>query len=89
MTGFVQHVGLADFENGYEIKTLESATSYNTINGYLKNTSKKKNARYVCLDNSAGAIDDDELVGHLRRSRSFRRGRVYIIDSTGLYRFIR
>lgn len=89
LTGFVQHVGLADFENGYEIKTLESATSYNTINGYLKNTSKKKNARYVCFDNSAGAIDDDELVGHLRRSRSFRRGRVYIIDSTGLYRFIR
>lgn len=89
LTGFVQHGGLADFENGYEIKTLESATSYNTINGYLKNTSKKKNARYVCFDNSAGAIDDDELVGHLRRSRSFRRGRVYIIDSTGLYRFIR
>lgn len=88
-TGFVKRIGLADFASGYEIKTLESATSYNTINGYLKNTSKKKNAKYVCFDNSSGVIDDEALIGHLTRSRSFRRGRVYIIDSKGSYRFIR
>lgn len=88
-TGFVQFIGLADFASGYEIKTLESAASYNTINGYLKNTSHKANAKCVCFDNSAGVIADDVLVGHITRSRSFHRGRVYIIDSSGRYRFIR
>lgn len=88
-TGLVQRVGLADFANGYEIKTLETASSYNTINGYLKNTSKKRNARCVCFDNSSGAIDDETLIGYLLRSRSFRRGRVYVIASDGSYRLIR
>lgn len=88
-TGLVQFVGLADFASGYEIKSLESASSYNTINGYLKNTSHKENAKYVCFDNSSGAIDDATLVEYIQRSRSFRRGRVYIIDSSGRYRFIR
>ena len=88
-TGIVKRVGLADFANGYEIKTLENASSYNTINGYLKNTSRKENAKYVCFDNSKGAMSNGLLVECLNRSRTFRRGRVYIIDSAGKYRYIR
>ena len=88
-TGLTQTVGLADFIGGYEIKTLENDCTYNTINGYLKQTSRKENARFLCFDNSDSAMDDEKLVGFIKRSRSFRRGRVYIIDSSGAYRFIR
>lgn len=89
VTGLIQYKGLTDFANGYEIKTLERATSYNTINGYLKNTSRKANAKYVCFDNSSGTLDDGTLIAYILRSQSFSRGRVYIIDSNGNYLFIR
>lgn len=82
-------VGLADFASGYEIKTLESASTYNTINGYIKNASKKENARFLCFDNSDGGIDDDELIRFIKKSRAFKRGRIYIISSTGEYKFVR
>lgn len=88
-TGFVQHIGLADFASGYEIKTLESATAFSTIDGYLKNTSHKANAKCVCFDNSSGALADSDLIRFIKESRRFKRGRVYIIDSSGNYRFIR
>ena len=82
-------VGLPDFANGYEIKTLKSASTYNTINGYVKNASKKEGARFLCFDNTGGAIDDSELVRFIKRSQAFRRGRIYIISSTGEYKFVR
>lgn len=82
-------VGLSDFANGYEIKTLERASSYNTINGYIKNASKKEDAKCLCFDNSASSIDDEQLIRFIKRSQAFRRGRIYIISADGEYRLVR
>lgn len=82
-------VGLPDFANGYEIKTMESASTYNTINGYIKNASKKEGVKFLCFDNSDGSIDDESLIRFIRRSQAFKRGRIYTISSTGEYRFVR
>ena len=74
----------------WEIKRIQTANpTYNTTNDHLKRTSKKRGARYVCFDNADGNMPDGSLVENILRSRSFRRGRVYIIDSDGNYRFIR
>jgi hypothetical protein len=40
--GLDQVRGYADFADDLEIKTLQNAATYNTINGYIKNTSRKK-----------------------------------------------
>lgn len=83
-------IGYADLGSGFELKTTKTASSYNTINGYLKNTSKKRNARCVVFDNRGNdSMPDGQLVEWLNQSRTFRRGRVYIIDHEGSYRFIR
>lgn len=73
-------IGLADFANGYEIKTLSNTASRNTVNGYLKNTSKKQNAIAVIFDNVDNpALTDDKLARILLESKSFKRGRVYVL----------
>lgn len=87
--GSDQPKGLADLANGYELKYVFENQTYNTTNDHLKRTSKKRGARYVCFDNADGNMPDGSLVENILRSRSFRRGRVYIIDSDGNYRFIR
>lgn len=79
-----KRVGLADLQGGTEIKTLASAASKNTLNGYLKNTSKKKDAVRVIFDNTENeSMDDVELIAILRKSQSFSRGTVYIIAKDG------
>lgn len=79
-TGQRKLVGLADFANGYEIKTLDGASSFNTIDGYMRQTSKKANAVAIVFDNSENkSLTDEELETFLKRSRRFAGGRVYII----------
>lgn len=81
-TGLIQRVGLADFENGYEIKTLNGASSFNTVDGYIKNTSRKGNAVALVFDNSENAALDDEMLrDYIKRSRRFRSGRIYILGN--------
>ena len=59
---------------------LDGASSYNTINGHIKNASKKLNAAGLVFDNSRNkALDDEELAKLVRRSRAFRRGRIYML----------
>ena len=77
-----KQVGLPDLKSGLEIKTLENATSYNTINGYLKSASKKK-AQAVIFDNYKNSLGDDTLVEMIDRSRSFSKGSVYIYTQEG------
>lgn len=89
-TGLVQPKGLPDLENGYEIKTLRDASTFNTIDGYLRNVSRKSGAVAVVFDNAENVgMTDDELTAAIMRSRRFRRGRVYIIGKDGEYRRIR
>lgn len=79
-TGRDRKIGLADFENGYEIKTLLEASSFNTIDGYIKNASKKKNIVALVFDNSENDLLTDEQLGqYILRSRRFKSGRIYII----------
>ncbi len=85
-TGRRKHVGLSDFFNGYEIKTLKKATSYNTINSYLKNASKKDDCKAVVFDNTNNLISNGELEDMLTRSRRFREGRMYILDAKDYWR---
>lgn len=83
-------ISYADFGSGFELKTIKEASSYNTINGYLKNTSKKKDAKYVVFDNRGNErMSDGQLITWLNQTKTFRRGRVYIIDHEGAYRFVR
>lgn len=63
-----------------EIKVLNSASSYNTINGHLKNASKKLNATSVVFDNSENkCLTDEKLAKYLRRSQAFKYGSVYML----------
>ena len=77
--------GLADLADGTELKSLNGCSSRNTVAGYMKNTSKKRDAVRVVLDNSQNRdMSDAELAGYIRRSPAFKRGTVYIIDVDGM-----
>lgn len=72
--------GLADFASGVEIKTLGECSSYNTLNGYIKGTSKKGNAVRLIfgnVDNTAASDADIEQM--ILRSQSFGRGGIYVL----------
>lgn len=77
-----KRIGLPDLKSNLEIKTLEDATSYNTINGYLKSASKKK-AQAIIFDNYENSLEDDTLVEMINRSQSFSKGSVYIYTQEG------
>ena len=78
-----KRVGLADLKSGLEIKTLEEASSYNTIDNHLRDTSRKNNAKAVIFDNSECDLDDNVLIEWIERSRRFKRGSIYIYDHDG------
>jgi len=80
----------ADLANGFELKTLKKACTFNTIDGYLGDASNKKtNCKAIVFDNSSGIMDDAKLKEYIVKSRRFKQGRVYIITSKGEYRFVR
>ncbi|MFC0264912.1 VG15 protein [Alloscardovia macacae] len=74
--------GLADLISGIELKTLENAHGKNTIDGHLKNVSKKRDARICVIDNSKNQenMTDDALTNIIRRSQRFKRGKIYILN---------
>lgn len=82
-------IGLADLKTGLEIKTLEDASSYNTIDGYIAQTSKKQNAVALMFDNYDNDLPDETLEKWIKKSRRFRRGSIYIFDHEGKIRKIR
>lgn len=80
----------ADLENGMEIKVLNGGSTYNTINGHLKNTSKKLNAKSVVFDNTDNkALSLSSLTEYANKSQAFRRGKVYVLTNDGRYLRIR
>ena len=83
-------IGLADLKSGLELKTLENASSYNTIDGYIAQTSKKQNATALIFDNYDNEdLSDETLAEWINKSRRFRRGSIYILDHEGKIRKIR
>ncbi|MBQ2680462.1 MAG: hypothetical protein IJF97_00845 [Eggerthellaceae bacterium] len=89
-TGLLMSHGLADFANGYELKVLSDASSYNTINTHIKKTSKKENAVALIFDNSQNIhLSDDDLKKMVLRSRAFNRGRIYMLDHEGRFTCIK
>lgn len=83
--------GLSDLSNGYELKTLEDASTYSTIDGYIHGTSKKKKGTSaIVFDNYENKnLDDKILIEYILRSRRFHRGRIYIVNHDGNLRLIR
>lgn len=76
-----RRIGLADLSNGYELKTLSQASSFSTIDGYLRRASKKLNAIAVVFDNTEnGALGDAELAEFVESARRRFGGRVYILE---------
>ncbi len=76
-----RRIGLADLSNGYELKTLSQASSFSTIDGYLRRASKKLNAIAVVFDNTEnGALGDAELAEFVEGARRRFGGRVYILE---------
>lgn len=84
-TGIVLLNGKADLSGGYELKTLSTASTYSTVDGYLHQVSKKKSdAVAVVFDNTDNdSLSDEELAALILRSRRFRRGRVYLLGESG------
>lgn len=79
-TGQTRKVGLADFAGGQEIKTLKNASTFNTINGYIKNASKKRNVIALYFDNVENdALSDEKLIEFILESRRFSNGSIYVL----------
>lgn len=88
--GREQRKGYPDLAKGIELKCLDGASSYNTINGHIKNASRKEGARVLIFDNSQNQeMDDAELMAHIKRSRRFTKGKIYILDHDESYRLVR
>lgn len=83
-TGQKRKIGLADFKDGTEIKTLFDASTFNTLDGYIKNASRKANAKRLIFDNTDNeAASDIQIEGYLERSRRFRKGSIYLLCKNG------
>ena len=76
-------IGLADLKTGLEIKTLRTASSYNTIDNHLRDTSRKQNTIAVIFDNTQCSLADSKLKEFILKSRRFKKGSIYVCDHTG------
>nr|DAW09599.1 MAG TPA: minor capsid protein [Caudoviricetes sp.] len=86
----IQTIGKADFTKGLELKVLESTTSKNTINGYLKNAKNKEDCTWVIFDNSTNLeLPDEKLVELIVKSQRFKNGRIYYFGHDLKVHFVR
>ena len=84
-SGLDQRIGLADFKNGYEIKTLNGASKQSTIDSYLRKVAKKAGVIAVVFDNTEnGAMEDYDLIRTIKGSRRFS-GRIYVLTKSSEY----
>ena len=76
---------MPDLASGIELKTLSKASSVNTLNGYLKNASRKRGCTAVVFDNTDNTLlSDAEVSDLLLKCMSLRAGRVYVLGKSGL-----
>lgn len=86
----IQTIGKADFTKGLELKVLESTSSKNTINGYLKNAKNKEDCTWVIFDNSTNLeLPDEKLVELIVKSQRFKNGRIYYFGHDLKVHFVR
>ena len=79
-TGIEERVGLADWVGGIEIKTVDSAKSFRTIDGYIGNASKKSDCTRLIIDNTESKnLTDDQLIEFVRESNRFHGGIIYVL----------
>lgn len=89
-TGRMRKVGLPDLAGGVEIKTLRETSSFNTVDGYIKNTSSKQGAKRLYFDNfENNNLSDKQLASFILRSRRFKSGAIYILGHDGKLHKIR
>lgn len=76
-------IGLADLKSGLELKTLDKAARFSTIDGHIDSASNK-NAKGLLLDNYDNELlSDEKLKEWILKSRRFKRGPVYIYGHDG------
>ena len=87
LTREVKQIGLADLANGYELKTLETAATFSSIDGYLRRAAKKLNVVAVVFDNTnnQGMSDEALDICVIEAKRRFG-GRVYVLHQNGDYK---
>lgn len=74
--------GLADLENGTELKTLRETKTVQSAENRLRKVSKKKNLHRVVLDNFENEhLSDEELAIQLATSRRVEKTPLYILTS--------
>ena len=85
-----KRVGKADFTKGLELKVLKNTSSFNTIDGYLKNTSSKEDCTWVVFDNSINPdMTDVQLEENILKSKRFKAGRIYYLGHDMKIHFVR
>lgn len=86
VTGETKQVGLADLANGYELKTLITAATFSSIDGYLRRAAKKRNVTAVVFDNTDNQNMSDEALGfYIVEAKRRFKGRVYVLRQDGGY----
>lgn len=79
-TGVEERVGLADWEDGIEIKTPDSISGRRGVEEYLRSASRKRDALRLIIDNTENPnMEDDELISYVARIQRFKRGMVYVL----------
>ncbi len=91
--GVKRRVGLPDFADGTEIKTLlTSRNPLGAVDNYLNNASKKEGLKRVVIDNAVSEhISDDELVRAVRKVLPSYEciQSLYLVLKSGKYKKIR
>lgn len=81
-TGLEQTIGLPDFVNGVEIKTLQVASAESTIDRYLRRTAHKQGVRSVIFDNYENVnMSDSDLISFIKGNKRFN-GRIYVLTQS-------
>ena len=88
--GLTKRHGKADFTGGLELKVLDSAHEYSTVDGYLKGLKKKKDCTWIIFDNSINTgMSDEVLINYIMRSQRFKTGRIYYFGKDEKVHFVR
>lgn len=79
-TGRTEKQGLADLDNGTELKTPQSIKGFRGVDEYMRSASDKPDAVRMIIDNTENPnMTDDALIGFIKQSHRYNRGMVYAL----------